>query len=217
MSLRRARGAAGVVALAGFLTACGSSQYTYVKNSDAQVYLKVPRSWTAINQEALDAEVSGDPSSASGQLERMMSWNAAFDADKKPSAQHIQSIDVSDPIVWVKVRDLRPAEANGMSLDLMRNLRLPVTPAARQSAGIDETMGFELLADGRLNPRKGLYGVRTVFNYKLATQVQTYDQTVLINDRHSKLYYLMARCSAQCYKERRSEIQAVVDSFTVKG
>jgi hypothetical protein len=217
VSFRRARGAACVVALAGVITACGSSQYTYVKNSDAQVYLKVPRSWTAINQEALDAEVFGDATSASGQFERMMSWNAAFDAHKKPSAEHIKATEVTDPLVWVMVRDLRPADANGMSLDRMRNLRLPITPAAREAAGIDESFGFELLADGRLNPRKGLYGVRSIFNYKFSELVQTFDQTVLTNDSHTKLYYLLARCSARCYSDRRSEIAAVVDSFTVRG
>jgi hypothetical protein len=206
-----------VVALSAVLSACGSSQYTYVKNSDAQVYLKVPRSWTAINQEALEAEVSGDSSSASGQFERMLSWNAAFDAHKKPSAQHIKATDVSDPLVWVMVRDLRPAEGNGMSLDRMRNLSLPITETAREAAGIDETAGFELLADGRLNPRKGLYGVRSVFNYKFGEQVQTFDQTVLINDKHNKLYYLLARCSARCYTERQSEFAAVIESFTVRG
>jgi hypothetical protein len=206
-----------VVALAGVLTACGSEHYTYVKNSAAQVYMKVPHSWKAISQEALDKEVAGDASSATGQLERIMSWHAAFDAGKKPSAEHIKATDVSDPVVWLMVRDLEPSISNTMSLDRMRNLSLPVTASSRQASGLDETSGFELLADRQLNPRKGLYGVRTIFNYKFGEHVQTFDQTVLINDRHSKLYYLLARCSAECYTARRSEMAAIVDSFTVRG
>jgi hypothetical protein len=206
-----------VAALAGVLTACGSQQYTYVKNSAAQVYLKVPHSWKAISREALDKEVAGDPSSASGQVERMMSWHAAFDAGKTPSADHIKATDVSDPVVWLMVRDLEPSVSNTMSLDRMRNLSLPVTASSRQAAGLDDSSGFELLADRQLNPHKGLYGVRTIFNYKFGVQLQTFDQTVLINDSHSKLYYLLARCSAQCYKARQTEIARTVDSFTVKG
>ncbi|MEO6713513.1 MAG: hypothetical protein ABIM89_08815, partial [Mycobacteriales bacterium] len=92
---------------------------------------------------------------------------------------------------------------------------LPVGEVAAAKGAAEA--GFEILQNSDLNPRKGLYGLRTVFSYKADGVLQTVDQTVLTNDRQNKVYYLVVRCSTKCYNDRRDEISTIVDSFTVRG
>ncbi|HET9900589.1 MAG TPA: hypothetical protein VFR46_05930, partial [Actinomycetes bacterium] len=79
MSVRRV-----VAALLGcalvVLTACGSSEYHYVKNSGDNVFFKVPTSWSQVDQGSLEEEVNGDPDSATAQVAREQQWVVAYDA-----------------------------------------------------------------------------------------------------------------------------------------
>lgn len=198
--------------------ACGSSDYTYVKNADAGLYLKVPRAWDPVDAEQLHAVVSGDPSTELGKLARAHSWHAGFDAAVQPSAVNVLTPSPKDPVVWVFVRDVGPAVREQLSLNAMRDWTMKVNEAAQltATAGVQAT-GFEIVSDTALNPRKGLYGLHTVFNHRLGDMSYTIDQTVLTNDRQSKVYYLVVKCSTQCYNDRRDEISTVVNSFTVRG
>ena len=78
--------------------------------------------------------------------------------------------------------------------------------------------GFELVQDQVLTPSSGLHGVRVVYDYELGNDVlHTFDQTALVNNDGSKIYLLIIRCSASCYRERSSELDAIAKSFTVRS
>jgi hypothetical protein len=206
-----------LVAIAMVPAACGSPNYTYVKNADAGLYLKVPRTWTPIDQEQLQNEVSGDATTESGKIARAHAWHVAFDAAVQPSVKNVFGAGPTDPVLWVFVRDVPPAARGAISLNALRDTVLPVTTVAEQAQTAGTSDGFEMLTDTELNPRKGFYGMHTVFNYKVEDVSHTVDQTVLTNDMHTKLYYLVVRCSTKCFAARRDEISTVVNSFTVRG
>lgn len=197
---------------AAIVAGCGGTDYQYVTNSADHTYLKIPNSWRPIDQQALDTAFNRDPS-GSGQGSGM--WMVGYDAETPPSAGHLVGADAASPVALVRVESV-PEEARGQfSLDLLRDLYLPVTPASRQlNTGV--LTDFGLLSDEVLTP-KGLHGVHTIYQYRISGgPQQTFDLTAYVNADSSKLYVLFLRCSAQCYQQRQSEIQSVVSSFTVR-
>jgi hypothetical protein len=209
--------AIGVLALTG----CGAPEFAYVKNSEHKTYFKVPSSWGQVDQGSLDSYVNGEEGSAQSRVNQETIWSVAYDAARPPAVDHIFGFTkTDDPVVWAKVEELQPQQADMVSNDVLRNLVLPVTADARQAStqGGSLMADFELLHDEVLNPEKGLRGVRVIYNYSLpAGGLHTFDQTVLVDDAGTALYLLLLRCSATCYVDRMDEIQEVVTSFTVRS
>ena len=105
------------------------------------------------------------------------------------------------------------------SLDKLRDLFYPVSPASQQQAAADPTsvvQDLSVMSDQVLTPGDGVRGVHTVFRYRVAGgPPQVMDQTLYLNDDASKLYLFFVRCSTECYQQRQKEITNVVSSFTV--
>jgi hypothetical protein len=221
-------------------TACGQPEHRYITNKAEGIYIKVPRHWNQIDQAEFDAEEIGDPFSLDGQIKRALTWGVAFDAADPPTLAHLPAgSDSAEPLVFLKVVnlaqwDLPPLESAealknmkalraNMSLDILRNSFLPTTEDRRATIGASGELGaklvksFELLRDEEVTPGKGLYGVRSVYNYKIGTQLETFDVTALVDDKHSRFYLLVVRCTAMCYVQRHAELNDVVNSFTVRG
>jgi hypothetical protein len=209
---------AAVVAGAG---ACAPPEFTYVKNSGQKTYFKVPHEWHQIGTGDLDDKLGGtNPDSASSQVRQQLWWSVAYDASAEPTASHLLTSGPTDePIVYARVAQLTESQQNAVSLDMLRNVFLPVTDDARQAAAdsIDLT-GFELVHDEVLTPSNGLHGVRVVFDYELAGGIlHTFDETALVNNDGSKLYLLLIRCSSSCYRDRSGELDTIATSFTVRS
>jgi hypothetical protein len=217
--VRRSAATLIVAALALSVAGCGAPDYEYVKSSENQTYFKVPRDWQRVDQKRLDKWLLGDPDSASTQERQDRVWTVAYDSSPVANVMHIYSnIPTQNPVVWAKVEDLAPTEGDAVSLDSLRNLALPVSADARLQAAQEhpELNGFELLADEVITPQPGLHGVHVVFNYRLGGAVHTFDQTALITDDATRTYLFLLRCTASCFKSRKSEIADVVQSFTVR-
>ena len=215
-------GAVAIAVVAAILGAggCGTPEFTYVKNSGQKTYFKVPHNWHQIGTESLDNVLSGtNPDSATRQLRQQLWWSVAYDASADPTPDHLLTDDVTtEPIVYARVAQLTESEQNAVSLDMLRNVFLPVTPDARQAATALQLTGFELVHDEVLTPSSGLHGVRVVYDYELGNGVlHTFDQTALVNNDGSKLYLLIIRCSTSCYRARSSELSAIAKSFTVRS
>jgi len=224
MVKRAVRGGVAAIAAAvviALLGACGTPEFTYVKNSERKTYFKVPHHWHETGTEALDDRLSGvNPDSAAKQLRQQSWWSVAYDASADPASEHLITGRATDqPIVYARVAQLSPAQQNMVSLDLLRDVFLPVTDAARQeAAATSQLTGFELLRDDVLTPAGGLHGVRVVYDYELADGVlHTFDQTALVNTDGSTLYLLIIRCSTSCYRERSDELDTIATSFTVRS
>jgi hypothetical protein len=202
-------------AVLGAVTACGAPQYTYVKSTANRTYFKVPASWREIDDKALKPIMTGDSQAAGSDGV----WAVAYDAAEDPSPAHLVSSDTSQPIVYASVQPV-PQEARGqVSLDSLRDLVLPVTPAAREAttAAPATFTDFSLVKDAVLTPQPGIRGIHEVFQYRVrGGPLQTFDKTAYVNDDASKVYVLLLRCSTECYQARRAELESVAASFTVK-
>ena len=212
--LRVGRGLAGLSALLVAVTvaACGAPQFTYVANSSANTYFKVPYGWHKVDDAALGKELN--TSSGSG------AWSVAYDAGTAPSAAHVFSSQITRPFVFAVVGQLSSTESNQISYNGLRDFLLPVTSAARQSAaksGFPLT-GFQLLDDSVLDPGQGVHGVRVTFDYTYPDgSIDTFDQVALLNAEETKVYVLMAHCQTSCYSQFLRQIDTVMTSFTVRS
>ena len=66
--------------VAALVSACGAPAYTYVTNSDAHTYFKVPREWQKIDSKELVKAISG------GATLPPSVWTVGYDASAKPAA-----------------------------------------------------------------------------------------------------------------------------------
>jgi hypothetical protein len=216
MARRSGRLAWPLILVLGVAAACGAPAYSYVTNSADHTYLRVPASWAALDGKELGLAFGIDPTLD----ENQGFWLAGYDADASPSTAHLVGPHAPAPAVFVGVRDVPPPARGQISLDVMRDLFRPVSPAARQRVAASPASpfsGFTLIADEVVAPGAGLRGVHSVYRYRIqGGPTQVFDQTVYVNDDASKLYMFFVRCSAECYEDRRQEIESVVSSFTVR-
>ncbi|GAY11030.1 hypothetical protein TOK_5515 [Pseudonocardia sp. N23] len=177
----------------------------------------MPNTWRQIDPGQFTQALGSPPakSSADG------TWIVGYDAGESPALQHMFDADVASPVVLVSV-DGVPAKTRGqISLDLVRDFRFPVSDSARQGSMLGGSASrlsdFQLLLDEVLTPGHGVRGVHTVFGYRVdGGPPQVFDQIGYINDDASKVYVAIARCSLDCFQKRQSEIEGVVNSFTVR-
>lgn len=223
------KAAAALAALAALVLAgCGESEYRYVKNSGAATYYKVPTSWRPLDETALRGVFApGGETPQGAALLRSLQWVTGYDADPHPDVDHLVGAETARPVVYATVRRLLPAERGQASLDFLRDQLLPVT--SLQKARVETfqkdplttltSSRFELVTDEELRPKGGAHGVHLVYNVRLTetSTVQTFDQTAFLSEDGSTMHFLVVRCSARCFAERHSEIQAVTESFTVRG
>lgn len=214
---RRASLVGGLLAVIALMSACAGPQYTYVTNSNDHTYLKVPNSWRPIDSKAIDDALGLDSTvkdSARGL------WIEGYDADAAPSPDHLFGAQATSPATLIGVQAVPQSARGSYSLDKLRDLFYPVSPAGQQQAAADPTSSVgdvTVLDDEVLTPGTGVRGVHTVFRYRVAGgPLQVMDQTLYLNDDASKLFLFFVRCSTECYQQRQKEITSVVSSFTVR-
>jgi hypothetical protein len=180
-------------------------------------YLKVPNTWRPIDQKAIDDALGLDTTVADSQRGL---WLAGYDADVAPSPDHLFGAAATAPATLIGVQEVPESARGSYSLDKLRDLFYPVSPAGQQQAAADPTSAVSditVMSDDVLTPGTGVRGVHTVFRYRVANgPLQVMDQTLYLNDDASKLYLFFVRCSTECYQQRQKEITSVVSSFTVR-
>ena len=206
-----------VLTAAMVLSACTAPAYTYVTNSTDHTYLKIPNSWRPIDPKAIDQALGLDTTVKDS--DRGL-WLQGYDADVTPSPEHLFGASATAPATLIGVQDVPETARGSYSLDKLRDLFYPVSPAAQQQAATDPTAtvtDVTVMSDAVLTPGNGIRGVHTVFRYRVAGgPMQVMDQTLYLNDDASKLYLFFVRCSTDCYQQRQKEISNVVSSFTVR-
>jgi hypothetical protein len=195
------------------LSACGAPAYTYVADSSAQTYYKVPYGWHQISQHDLNAALQSAGGSSSGV------WSTAYDASPAPSASHDGSVNLPKPFVFSEVGQLSSTESNELSYDAMRDLWLPVTSTSRTQDASEGFPGtnFKQLRDQTISGKQGVHGVRETFQYTFDGTTDTFDEEVLTNADQTVLYTLQVHCTDSCYSQNQNNINTVMTSFTVGG
>ena len=201
----------GALATVG-LSACGAPSYTYVADSAAQTYYKVPVGWHAISQQDLDAALKAAGGSSAG------IWSTAFDASSAPSGNNFLAGGLSQPFVFAEVGTLSSTASNELSYNMLRDFMFPVTSDAReeeQEEGYPLT-DFKSLRDQTITGKQGVHGVRETFQYTFPDgTVDTFDEDVLTNADQTEVYFLLVHCTASCYSQNENSINTVMTSFTV--
>ena len=212
------RGLAGLwlVLIVVMVSACGAPQYTFVASSDSHAFFKVPGGWHKISDSALVHALRGSSSSA----EPVGVWAAGYDGSPAPSATHVFGAVVPQPFAFALVEPLSSAASSSMSYNQLRDIFLPVTSASRQSAaqGGFPLTKFHLLRNTVLSQEQGVHGVRVTFDYTFPNgTADTFDQVAFTNADNTEIYLLVLHCTVTCYQHNHSEIDTVMQSFTIRS
>ena len=214
--LRAASTLAAVIAASLLLGACGKSGYVYIADSSGRTYFRVPQGWTKYTKQQMLQASNLDESQSSDEGFRFL---VGFDSDPKPSLDHVVDRVAQDdyPIVYAHVRELSAQARDQLSLQTIRNMVYPVDQLLNQDAA-DLLDIKDIVLDG------GIHGART--DYQIALQgnfdVSSSNQIIRVAqiglvDPATRLSYLFyVRCTAECFKRHRTQIDQVVESFTVK-
>jgi hypothetical protein len=191
------------------VTGCGAPQYTYVANSSANTYFKVPYGWHEIGAAALK-KVTGSSSGV---------WTVAYQGGSQSSAEDFLSFDTSQPFVFAEIGTLSATGMNELSYDSLRDFFLPVTSTARSTASSEgfPFTGFSQIRDQVLTPGQGVHGVRETFDYTDNGVTDTFDEIALTNPDQTKVYFLVLHCTSSCYSSDKTEINDVMSSFTIRS
>jgi hypothetical protein len=210
-------GGLGVLLVAVVATGCAAPQFTYVSDTAANAYFKVPFGWHRISDVSLAAQFK-NPGNALGKAAG--TWDIAYDAAAAPAAVHLFSPIVSEPFAFAFVTPLNSSASSSLSDDTLRDVLLPVTPAARIQAAQTSfpLTHFKLLKDTVLTPGQGVHGVWDTFDYTYPGGVtDTFDQVALTNSSKTQLYVLMVHCVSACYSHNRDQFDTIMSSFTVRS
>jgi hypothetical protein len=206
-----------VVLVAVTATGCAAPQFTYVSDTSAGTYFKVPFGWHRISDVSLAAQFK-TPGILSGQNG---AWDIAYDADRAPRAVHLFSPNARQPFAFAFVAPLNPTASSSMSYNGLRDVLLPVTSAARSAAAQNSRFPltrFHLLRDTVLTPGQGVHGVWDTFNYTYPGGItDTFDQVAFTNANSTQLYVLMVHCEATCYLHNHAQLDTIMSSFTVRS
>jgi hypothetical protein len=205
-----------LVAIVVMVAACGAPQFTYVSNTNSGTYFKVPNGWHKVSDSALAKALQGGSSAA----EPTGVWSAGYDGSSSPSASHLFGSVVAQPFAFALVEPLSSSASAGMSYNQLRDIFLPVTSASRSNAaksGFPLT-GFQLLRDTVITSGQGVHGVRDTFDYTFpGGSTDTFDQVAFTNANDTEIYLLVLHCTATCYHRNQSQIDTVMNSFTVRS
>jgi hypothetical protein len=209
-----------VLLVAVIATGCAAPQFTYVSDSGANTYFKVPFGWHRISDGSLAAQFKTKGTT----LGRVAgTWDIAFDADQAPTAGHLFSPNAKQPFAFAFVTPLSATATTALRRSPYNGLRdvlLPVTAAyrAQMAQGSFPLTHFKLLRDIVLTPGQGVHGVWDTYNYTYPGGItDTFDQVALTNSNSTQLYVLMLHCIATCYTHNRDQLDTIVSSFTVRS
>lgn len=214
-----------LAALAGLalLTACGSSDYTYVSNESENTYFKVPANWNELDKGQLRVAFTSDnPDSMQQMSIDSHRWVRAFDASEAPSLGHLAQ-PVTAPIVLAITQPLAADKGPKLSLEDLRNFFDPVVGTEHEQAvefykQQNQQFKIEVLADTVLAPTANVHGIRILYNIKRGDRpLETRDLTVFVSNDQTKLYLFMVRCMAVCFLQNADQLAEVAGSFTVVG
>ena len=193
------------------LSGCGAPAYTYVADSSAGTYYKVPTQWHQISQQDLSKQITQAGGSPTG------AWFTAFDANSKPSVADGDSVALDQPYVYSQVEQLDQSSSADLSYNSMRDSWLPVTTSGRQNAAASGFPGthFIPLRDQTITGKQGVHGVRETYEYTFGSTIDTFDDEFLTNADQTEIYFVEVHCTQACYSANQKNIDTIMTSFTV--
>jgi hypothetical protein len=230
--------AAGALVLVLVGSACGGPNYEYVRNTALRTAFKVPTRWTLFDKQTLLGLPPGPPPSTPDPIK----WLVGIDGDPKPSVTHVlrpNTLGTDYPQGLAIVQEFSFDDRDQLSLKGLRDYLFPVT-GLLQDPNSARVISYDDHVD-----RHGTHGVHVVFAFRasalqsasgadttapqglqrallggsgaalLSPDFVAVNQLALVDPDTSRIYFIAVLCSAQCYDRNRSDIQSIVDSWTV--
>ena len=196
------------------LSACTpSKQYAGSKKDGA--FFTVPNQWREISNSALNKEEGKSKSQSDLDRLSMVTYQVGYSTSKTLTAREVfQLAPTKEPVVFARFRDLFPEERNAISLNLLRDVILPVT--SYQDGSKTNDRNFQLIDDQEV-VEKGGRGVNLVYSFDYDGVNETINQTALYSNDQSKIYIFIVRCATECYNKNAKTIDQIIKSFTVRG
>jgi hypothetical protein len=139
-----------------------------------------------------------------------------MDRSPSPSEANFTAEAPTSPVGIAVVTPVSSATARDeLSLATLRSLALegledPLVLAGQNNGDV------ELVDLQDISTPPGFRGERIVFNIRIDdTNYVTIDHTALTNNDTTQIYRLMLKCEATCYEDHRSEINDIVESWTI--
>jgi len=218
-----------VAVVASLATACSPSQYDFESNKRLGVYLKVPKEWQEVPQDALFPLYEQSTKQGSPEAYRILKqvvWEKAWDSSDTPAVGHFVLGSADAPVARVMVRTLLEEERKAMSVEYLSNLA--VGSYSEDVEGFKELLrnpgtselvsaDFIPLQDDQLTPA-GYFGVRQLFEARNAEDDSLYAVAFigLVDLERTRLYTLTMHCNRRCYLANEQQFSKVLDSFTVR-
>jgi hypothetical protein len=232
------RAAAGALALVLIGSACSGPQFEYVRNTELRTAFKVPSRWTLFNKQTLLGLPPGPQASTPDPIR----WLVGIDGDPEPSVAHVlrpSTLDTDYPQGLALVQEFSFDDRDQLSIQSLRDYLFPVT-GLLQDPNSARVVSYDDHVD-----RHGARGVHVVFAFRasalqsastadttapedlqrallggsgaglLSPDYVAVNQLALVDPETSRIYFIAVLCSAQCYDRNRSDIQSIVDSWTV--
>lgn len=211
---------AGAATAALALTSCAAPETRFVASSEHDVVVQVPWDWKKITR---DEVLEARPGKASKEKTPLPegTWIEFYDGARHPAAAHLLQENVDEPVVVLQSVAVDEENRAALTTDALRDFFRPVTESARtqnaamRKAGGLEPEHFALDSDEEIITDTAR-GVHVVYRYGEGPLEEVYDQAVATDPERERLHVLIVHCSAACYAQRRQQIAAITDSFTIK-
>jgi hypothetical protein len=198
-------------------TGCAAPEFTYISDSSANTFFKVPYSWHRISDVSLAAQFK----SLGSALGPTGTWDIAYDAAPAPAAGHLFSPRATKPFAFAFVTPPSASATQSLTDDRLRDVLLPVTSAGRLAAAQGGTFPlthFRLLRDTLIKLGQGVHGVWDTFEYTYPGGItDTFGKVVLTNVHSTQLYVLIVHCISTCYSQNRAQLDTIMSSFIVRS
>lgn len=166
------------------------SDYQYVRSRATGTYLRIPKSWDIAKLETDEA----------------ITFARVFDGEEVDAELPI--LVSNRPAGFVQVRELTAPERDVMSLELARNAVFQIDEGVQ--SGEVEIVDFEQV------DRDSFSGQRVVFRTQTEEGPATVAQVVMLAPKSTRFHMVVVGCTSDCYDENEKQIEAVIDSLTVK-
>ncbi len=231
--------AAGLLAVAVLASSCGAPRYQYVRNTSLRTAFKVPTEWTLFDKATLLGEPPGPQASTPDPIR----WLVGIDGDPAPAVMHIlnpTTLGTDYPQGIALVQEYSFDDRDQSSLRSLRDYLFPVTqliqdPNSAQVLSYDDAIDhdgvrgvhvvFQFRASSLAAAQTSAAGSGPTDLQRsllggggaalLSPDYVTVNQTALVDAETKQVYYLAVMCSAECYDRNRSDVESIVDSWTV--
>ena len=194
--------------------------YTYVNNAQENLFFRLPDEWGRypVKTEA----ILDRPVPITGISSR---WAVQFDGAKVPSKNHVDEMFTSSPVGFSESFELSATGQDTINEKTLRSLVVSdlVTEMTDPFDLADEVPDrIEIVKYTKFRNKAGVTGHKIIVNVKIDPDDSgnlewlTIGQKVYLDGKAEKLRRLVIRCSSACYRENRSTLDTVLDSFAFR-